>query len=143
MVGHFVHKYQLLYAMDHRQHSTGRGWLMICDRVIVGMLLFQLTMAGQLGLLKAYYRALMILPLILATLWFSYIYSRTYRPLMKHIALRSLKQAEHSTIGRSFQEEELDNPWVDDWQPRRRRSQTLDEARERGLRFINPSLIVP
>jgi hypothetical protein len=141
MIGHFVHKYQLLYAMEHRQHSTGRGWTMMCDRVIMGAVLFQLTMTGQLALKKAFTRASLIVPLILLTLWFGYVYSRTYRPLMKFIALRSLRGAEQSDLGRAVQEDDfaLSNGRVQ--QPIGR--QTLDETRERGSRFENPSLVMP
>lgn len=139
MIGHFVHKYQLLYAMEHRQHATGRGWMMMCDRVIVGIVLFQLTTAGQLALQQAFYRAAAIIPLIFGTLWFGYVYSRTYRPLMKFIALKSLR--EQSELGRAVQEDEFalngGQPVV---RPNRR---TLDEVRESGLRFENPSLVMP
>ncbi|OCL13151.1 DUF221-domain-containing protein [Glonium stellatum] len=141
MIGHFVHKYQLLYAMDHRQHSTGKGWMMICDRVVVGLVMFQLTTAGQLALKQAYKRSVLIIPLVIATLWFSYVYSRTYRPLMKFIALRSLRRSEHSDLGRGPQEE-MYSPERRHI-PRPRASLTIDEAREIGLRFINPSLIMP
>jgi calcium permeable stress-gated cation channel len=140
-IGHFVHKYQLLYAMEHRQHSTGRGWMMMCDRVIVGVVLFQITVAGHMAVLKAFKRTVLILPLILATLWFAYVYGRTYRPLMKFIALRSLRRAEHSNLGRAVQEDAF-APEREAWAQEGQR-QTLDEARERGLRFENPSLIVP
>ncbi|KAF2454788.1 hypothetical protein BDY21DRAFT_94558 [Lineolata rhizophorae] len=145
MLGHFVHKYQLLYAMDHRQHSTGRGWLIICDRVVVGLLLFQLTMAGQLALQRAFVRSLMIAPLIIATLWFSLAFSRSYRPLMKFIALRSIHKAEDTDPGREIQEEavaEADEQGVPAM-PARVRRQTIDEAREFGARFVNPSLVMP
>jgi len=40
LIGGFIYKYQLLYAMDQQQHSTGRAWPMICDRVIVGLVVF-------------------------------------------------------------------------------------------------------
>ncbi|KAF2136112.1 uncharacterized protein K452DRAFT_259629 [Aplosporella prunicola CBS 121167] len=133
MMGHFVHKYQLLYAMDHRQHSTGRGWTMICDRVILGLILFQLTMAGQLALKRAFWRSALLVPLILGTLWFLQVYSKTYRPLMKFIALKSLRRAEHSESGMPGHTGE--GPEVPET--------TVDEARERGTRFINPSLILP
>ncbi|KAF2185100.1 DUF221-domain-containing protein [Zopfia rhizophila CBS 207.26] len=141
MIGHFVHKYQLLYAMEHRQHSTGKGWMMMCDRVIVGMVLFQLTLAGQLALQQAFKRAVLIAPLVFGTLWFGYIYSRTYRPLMKFIALRSLRRAEHSDLGRAVQEDAFSPEHPYRQAPAGR--QTLDEARESGLRFENPSLIMP
>lgn len=131
MIGHFVHKYQLLYAMEHRQHSTGKGWMMMCDRVIVGLVLFQITLAGQLALKTAFKRAVLITPLAAGTLWFAYVYSRTYRPLMKFIALRSLKRAEHSDLGRGVQEEATAEG-----------HQTVDEAREKEMRFVHPSLVM-
>lgn len=141
--GHFVHKYQLLYAMDHRQHSTGRGWLMICDRVIVGTVFFQLTMAGQLALNQAFIRSTLIFPLILLTLWFAYVYTRTYRPLMKFIALRSIRRAERSDLDPGDQEE---NPWVDRDTEEEQSEVQYDgpvEPDENDLRFVNPSLIIP
>ena len=111
--------------------------MMMCDRVIVGVILFQVTLAGQLALRKAFKRAVLIAPLIIATLWFAYVYGRTYRPLMKYIALRSLRQTEHSDLGRGIQEEAVarngNGPVI---------RQTVDEARESGLRFEYPSLIM-
>lgn len=140
-IGHFVHKYQLLYAMEHRQHSTGRGWTMMCDRVIGGAILFQITVAGQLALKKAFKRAALVAPLIIGTLWFFIIFARTYRPLMKFIALRSLRNPEQSDLGRDVQEEAVSSGQGG----RRARNGrlTLDEARESGLRFENPSLTTP
>ncbi|KKY19856.1 hypothetical protein UCDDS831_g05141 [Diplodia seriata] len=126
VIGHFVHKYQLLYAMDHRQHSTGRGWTMICDRVIVGLILFQLTMAGQLALKGAFWRAALLVPLTISTLWFWNVYTYSYKPLMRFIALKSLRRAERS---------DLVTPQVE--QP------TIDEERERGQRYVNPNLVMP
>lgn len=133
VLGYFVHKYQLLYAMDHRQHSTGWSWIMVCDRIIVGLIIFQVTMAGQLALRSAIKRSLGIIPLVVLTLWFAVVYSRSYKPLMKFIALRSIRRAEHANMESSHQRylTEMRNP------------QTVDEARETGLRFINPSIIAP
>jgi len=141
MIGHFVHKYQLLYAMEHRQHSTGRGWIMMCDRVIMGVVLFQVTVAGQLALKKAFKRAVLITPLVFCTLWFFFVFARTYRPLMKFIALRSLRNPESSDLGRGIQEEAV----VSGREGSRASTGrlTLDEAREKGLRFENPSLVIP
>jgi len=110
---------------------------MMCDRVIVGAVLFQITLAGQLALRKAFKRAVLIAPLVIGTLWFAYVYSKKYRPLMKFIALRSLKRTEHSDLGRAIQEEALFDGTSF---PGR---QTLDEARESGLRFEHPSLVMP
>jgi uncharacterized membrane protein (UPF0182 family) len=130
VVGYFVYKYQLLYAMDHQQHSTGRSWVIIVDRIIVGLIIFQITMAGQLALRAAVKRSVLILPLIAITLWYSVVFSRSYKPLMTYIALKSIRRAEHEDEDvarrRSFSEA--------------RNGQTVDESRESGLRFINPSL---
>lgn len=45
--GYYTYKYQLLYAMDHPQHSTGGAWPMICYRIMVGMGMFSIT--GSFG----------------------------------------------------------------------------------------------
>lgn len=89
-LGHFIYKYQLLYAMDHQQHSTGRAWPIICSRVFLGLVVFQLAMIGVLALRKAITRSLLVVPLLGVTIWFMYFFSRTYEPLMKFIALRSI-----------------------------------------------------
>lgn len=127
-----MHKYQLLYAMDHRQHSTGGSWIMICDRIIVGLIIFQITMAGQLALRSAVKRSVAVVPLIAITLWFSYVYSRSYKPLMKFIALRSIKLAEH-------EDEAMSNSR---YLSETRNRPTVDEVWETGMKFVNPSLVV-
>ena len=33
IIGYFTYKYQLLYAMDHPQHSTGRAWPMYAIQI--------------------------------------------------------------------------------------------------------------
>lgn len=136
IIGYFVHKYQLLYAMDHRQHSTGGSWIMIVDRIIVGLIIFQITVAGQLALRQAFRRSLGIVPLVAATLWFSYVYSRSYKPLMKFIALRSIRRHEQVTQNSSrFLMEQRVRPIDVD--------EMATEMAERDMRFINPSLVAP
>ena len=134
IIGSFVYKYQLLYAMDHRQHSTGRAWSIICHRIIVGLAVFQFAMAGQLALKIAIKRSLLILPLLIGTIWFGYFYRRTYNPLMKYIALRSLhRDGDGEPIPLSESRDELDTDG----------GAAVDDSEETGVRFINPSLIVP
>lgn len=158
-LGHFVYKYQLLYAMDHGQHSTGRGWAIICDRIFVGLIFFQLTTAGQLILKQAIPRSLLIIPLIIATIWTSFAYSNTYKPLLRFIALRSVRVAEQM----GYQDDSPDdpvpaaseftsperNPWADADGPRGRVGRqsaglrTREVGNENGMRFVNPSLVAP
>jgi hypothetical protein len=132
VIGYFVYKYQLLYAMDHQQHSTGKSWVIIVDRIVVGLVVFQITVAGQLALRLAFKRSALIAPLTLMTLWFSFVFNQSYKPLMTYIALKSIRRAEHGEEDGT----ETNNP-DDTNQP------TVDETRELGLRFINPSLTVP
>lgn len=134
LIGNFIYKYQLLYAMDHRQHSTGKAWTIICERVVVGILVFQIAMAGVLALKTAILRSLLILPLLLGSIWFMIYYRRSYEPLMTFIALRSLHRDEMpGTLapGESRYDSENSN------------GRDMDEDDETGLRFINPSLIIP
>lgn len=142
LIGGFVHKYQLLYAMDHGQHSTGRSWIMMCDRVLVGLVLFQLTVAGELALKHAPVRGAFIVPLLAATIWFSYVYNRTYRPLMKFIALKSVRRYEHADYGHVDESEVPEDlaRWRYDSETA---GPSVDESRDTGMRFINPSLISP
>lgn len=154
-LGHFVYKYQLLYAMDHQQHSTGRGWGMICDRIFVGLVFFQLTTAGQLILKQAIPRSLLMVPLIIATIWTSFAYGNTYKPLLRFIALRSVKRAEQAgytdepddPISTEFNPNR--NPWADAdsarvrWETEPRHVRAKGAGNDTELRFVNPSLVAP
>ena len=119
--------------MDHRQHSTGRAWTIICNRILVGLLVFQLAMFGQLALLTAIKRSLILLPLLLGTIWFMYFFRKTYEPLMKYIALRSLY--DDSNDGLSLGESRYDHDTA--------AGRLVDDSTETGLRYINPNLIIP
>jgi hypothetical protein len=99
MLGHFVYKYQLLYAMDHRQQATGRAWGMICDRIFMGLIFFQLTTAGQLVFKQAPRRSVLMVPLLAFTMGMSVVYGKTYKPLMKFIALSSVRREERYADG--------------------------------------------
>jgi hypothetical protein len=160
--GHFVYKYQLLYAMDHQQQATGRAWGMMCDRIFVGLIFFQITTSGQLGLNTAISRSLLVLPLIVATIWISIAFSRTYKPLLQFIALRSVRRGEqytdyptppdaNSTVSTDLAPER--NIWAENSNGEQLRyfretrlglgQQALDANGENGVPFINPSLVAP
>ncbi|KAI9674450.1 MAG: hypothetical protein M1817_001788 [Caeruleum heppii] len=140
IIGHFTYKYQLLYAMDHRQHSTGRAWTIISYRLILGMGVFQVAMAGWLALKRAFRPAAVIVPLIVATIWFNYSFSRTFEPLTQYIALNSIRR--NSDAGRNGAGPDADRSHGRD-ESEATGTSTLDEERERGLEFINPNLISP
>lgn len=84
----------------------------------------------------------MLFPLLVGSIWFFYVYGRTYKPLMQFIALKSVRRAEQA----DYASAEQNGPESDSHHRYQRESnhgQTLDESRERGMRFINPSLISP
>lgn len=125
VMGGFIYKYQLLYAMDHRQSSTGKAWSIICNRIVIGFLVFQIAMAGVLAPKKPFYRPLLIIPLLLGTIWFLVVFQRSFEPLMRIIALRSL------------------HPWDTGSDHEVLQGREVDEDGETGLRFVNPSLVIP
>jgi len=74
--------------------------------------------------------------------WYSFFWQKHFEPLTRFISLRSIKLGEESD----------ENPVGDDELGREgggqereliRRLSTVDEDREKGLRFVNPSLVVP
>ena len=162
--GHYCYKYQLLYAMDHQQQATGRAWGMICDRVFVGLVCFQITTLGQLLLKRALKRSVIMLPLIIATIWVSMVYGKTYKPLMKFIALRSVKLGEQyrddpeggspsaapspedgqsTTSGTSALLGDR-NVWADDGVVNpSSAAPSMRSGRPSKGKFINPSLVAP
>lgn len=116
---------------------------MMCDRVLIGVVLFQITVGGQLALKKALLRAALLIPLLVATIWFGYVYTRTYKPLMQFIALRSVRRAEHSDYSAADDDINEDSGSQQRYNVESHYGQTVDESRESGLRYINPSLIAP
>lgn len=163
-LGYFTYKYQLLYAMDQPQHATGGAWRIISYRMVLGLIVFQITMAGYLSLQLAFFASLLIIPLLMGTVWYSYYWKRQFEPLTNYIALRSIRHRQtsrrrnnngnsNSSSGTSSPSDEEGSVVHDEvfggpgrHPPQnllRRRKSTVDEDKEKGLRFINPSLVVP
>ncbi|KAK3300675.1 uncharacterized protein B0H64DRAFT_352313 [Chaetomium fimeti] len=141
-LGYFTYKYQLLYAMDQPQHATGGAWRIICYRIVLGLVVFQLTMSGYLALKKAYTVALLVGPLFLATLWYGWDFRKRVEPLTRFISLRSIERPPGEGGGESAI---MDGDGAEAAEQREvlRRGSTVDEDREKGLRFVNPSLVAP
>jgi calcium permeable stress-gated cation channel len=133
VIGSFTYKYQLLYAMDHREHSTGKAWSIICIRIIIGLIFFQVAMAGVLALRTAIKRSILIIPLLVGTIWFTVFFQRSYVPLMEFIALRSLKG--EGAPGVDLRTSRYDSETAG--------GRDVDESEETGLRYMNPSLTIP
>ncbi|KAH6958484.1 hypothetical protein DER45DRAFT_563096 [Fusarium avenaceum] len=142
-LGHFAFKYMLLYAMDQPQHATGGAWRIICYRVIVGLIVFQVVMVGRIAAWEAFIQSVCVLPLIPFSVWYTYYIKRRFEPLTKYIALRAVRADQDpddaAALDDAFQDEEAQRPS----QTILRRGSTLDEYKEKGLQFVNPSLVAP
>jgi hypothetical protein len=139
ILGYYTYKYQLLYAMDHPQHATGRAWPMICYRIMIGLGIFQVAMAGVIALKQKFAIAAMVIPMLGFTIWFSYFFARTYEPLTRYMALRCIRRKDDPDMNIADEDLGIERPPGANF---RRLSSTLDEDRERGQRFVNPSLVV-
>lgn len=153
--GYFTYKYQLMYSMVHPQHSTGRMWQVIFRRIVMGLVLFHLAMAGILALQHAYFLATMLTPLPLIILGYWYNFEENYVPLLKYIALRAIEtEGSRSNSSVAVEDEEESNEHTDSREAEtvrqammrrtsRSQSKTLDEQRERFQKYINPNMDKP
>lgn len=132
IIGYFVYKYQLLYACVHPPHSTGKVWPLIFRRVILGILLFQITMVGILVLQLAYICAFFLVPLPIITLSWLWNYQKSYIPLSIFIALRSIENNESP-----YYDEESNIPSTNV------NNKSLDERRELNKTYDYPRLMEP
>ncbi|EGW31594.1 uncharacterized protein SPAPADRAFT_72374 [Spathaspora passalidarum NRRL Y-27907] len=129
IIGYFVSKYQLLYACVHPPHSTGKVWPLAFRRIILGLLIFQLTMAGALALQEAFTCATFLAPLPILTLYFLWNFQYQYIPLSMFIALRAIENQEVSP------DNDLENNGGDN------NNKTLDERRELNTKYEYPNLV--
>lgn len=141
IVGYHVYKYQLLYSVVHPPHSTGQVWPIVFRRIIMGLLLFQLTITGTLATFHdGYILAMCLIPLPLATIAVLLNFQKHYLPLSFFIALRAIHNAEHDledTIG-----DGAFSPVTNATDIHRVRS-TVEETREKGLNYEYPYLVQP
>jgi len=134
IVGYFVFKYQLLYACIHPPHNTGKVWPLMVRRVILGLLIFHMTMFGTLASEKAILCASLLVPLPLFTGYVFWYYHKHYTSLSTFIALRSIVNNELPFRGDD--EEELFTAATNSTA----REQTLDERREVNQSYEYPYL---
>lgn len=130
LIGYYTHKYQLMFSMVHPQHSTGRSWVIIFRRFMVGIIFFHITMTGILALHKAYILATLLTPLPILTLAFWYNFEDDYVPLSYFIALTAIETTGSGNT--SLLNEDMEYHAAG--------GITLDEEREKGLLYINPNV---
>jgi hypothetical protein len=129
--------------MDQPQHATGGAWRIICYRIVIGLLVFETVMVGQIASSSAFVQSVAVLPLLPFTIWYSYYFSRRFEPLTRVIALRAIKNDESRDEDDQAVEAVSDDDIPHFRRQILRRGSTLDEFKERGLTFVNPSLVTP
>ncbi|KAJ0312460.1 hypothetical protein COL516b_001542 [Colletotrichum fioriniae] len=137
ILGYFTYKYQLLYAMDQPQHATGGAWRIISYRVILGLFVSQVILSSIMALSLAFFQSIAVLPLIAFTIWYSFYFKRRFEPLTRYISLRSIR-IEIDPEDAAVLDEDFEGPRPS--QGLLRRGSTIDEDKEKGLTFANPSL---
>jgi hypothetical protein len=142
-MGYYTYKYQLLYTMVHPQHSTGQSWPMIFRRVCLGLIIFQLTMAGTLALERAYVLAILIVPLALSTLVVIYTFEKDYLPLSFFIALKAIRKNNLQSDSGSSTALTNSNNQPEQRRTVKKRASTIDEARELNKTYVCPYLTDP
>lgn len=143
LLGYYGFKYMVLYAMDQPQHATGGAWRIICYRIVFGLLVFEIVMFGQVASLRAFLQSICLLPLIPVTIWYSYYFKRRFEPLTRYIALRAIRSDEDTEDAQEMDEEFENERGPRPSQGLLRRGSTIDEYKEKGLVFVNPSLVLP
>ncbi|KAI8367508.1 uncharacterized protein BYT42DRAFT_128832 [Radiomyces spectabilis] len=91
-LAYLVFKYQLLYVYFHPYEVAGRMWPLVFSRIIVGMLIFELTSAGLFLLNRAYPLAVLCVPLIILTIAFKFSMDAAYLRSTINLPVRLLSQ---------------------------------------------------
>lgn len=97
-------------------------------------------MSGVLALESAFVEAAFVIPLMIFTVWYGYYFRQRFEPLTRFIALRSLR-APAPLIHVEDSDSEINTPHSS--QGVTTRTSTVDEDREKGLKFVNPSMVMP
>lgn len=139
LVGYFVYKYQLLYACVHPPHSTGKVWPLIFRRVILGVLILHVMMAGTFSLQKSFYCLLLLTPLPIFVLLCLYNFEKNYIPLSYFIALKSIQNNELPIHNNSHYHD--DESFMESTDVNNETFKTLDERREVNQTYDYPNLI--
>ncbi|KAG7884214.1 hypothetical protein KL938_002086 [Ogataea parapolymorpha] len=142
IIGYFVYKYLLIYACIHPQHSTGQVMPIIFRRIVLGLLLFQLTVAGSLALNNAYLLAMFLIPLPFLTIFYLWNFERNYLPLSFFIALRAInKDTQVDTDPQSSAGVRVTHALTNGVSFSSLRSSTIDERREYNQTYEYPYLV--
>nr|XP_019005258.1 uncharacterized protein I203_02105 [Kwoniella mangroviensis CBS 8507]OCF68719.1 membrane protein [Kwoniella mangroviensis CBS 8507] len=89
-VAYLVYKYKLLFIYFKPYESNGEAWRITFARTLWALVLFQLFMTGLFSLRQFFWASGAMIPLILYTLWWSWVMWRDFGPLSQFLALSSI-----------------------------------------------------
>ncbi|KAK4517834.1 uncharacterized protein ATC70_001180 [Mucor velutinosus] len=91
-MSYLVCKYQLLYVYFHSYEVAGRMWPLVFSRIIIGLLIFELTSAGLFTLNKSYPLAALCIPLIFFTVAYKFMMDKAYQRSTQFLPLQLLSE---------------------------------------------------
>ncbi|OCF40913.1 membrane protein [Kwoniella heveanensis CBS 569] len=89
-VSYLVYKYKLLFIYFKPYESNGEAWRITFARTLWALVIFQLFMTGLFSLRQFFWASGAMVPLILYTLWWSWVMYRDFGPLSQYLALSSI-----------------------------------------------------
>ncbi|KDR79098.1 hypothetical protein GALMADRAFT_223356 [Galerina marginata CBS 339.88] len=89
-VGYVVYKYKLLFVFYKPYESQGQAWPITFIRLIWGVVIFLLFMIGIFILRKSYSLAILLGPLLVGTVIWSWYVDKGLKPLSKYVASSSV-----------------------------------------------------
>ncbi|WVQ97942.1 hypothetical protein IAU59_005061 [Kwoniella sp. CBS 9459] len=89
-VSYLVYKYKLLFIYFKPYESNGEAWRITFARTLWALIIFQLFMTGLFSLRQFFWASGAMVPLILYTLWWSWVMYRDFGPLSQYLALSSI-----------------------------------------------------
>ncbi|KAI8344019.1 hypothetical protein BC941DRAFT_497389 [Chlamydoabsidia padenii] len=109
VMAYIVFKYQFLYVYFRPYEAAGHLWTMVFPRIIVGMILFQLTMLGLFILKDSYVLGAFCVPLVVLTLIFKYTIDAAYFRNSFHLPMQLLREQEKVELFSSRGGNDLNN----------------------------------
>ncbi|KAL1920405.1 uncharacterized protein VTP21DRAFT_782 [Calcarisporiella thermophila] len=97
-IGFIVHKYQLLYLFFHPYESGGTIWPRLFNRIIVGLVIFQLTMLGLFLLKRSFALSGALIPVIFLTFIYQYYVIKGFRVNMYFLPLELVRTYEDLSV---------------------------------------------
>ncbi|KAG8994392.1 hypothetical protein FRB94_009930 [Tulasnella sp. JGI-2019a] len=88
-VAYVVYKYKLLFVFYKPYESRGQAWPITFNRLMWGVVLFQILMTGLFIVMKAGIFASLMLPLIAFSVYWGWTTSRDFAPLSEFVSLSS------------------------------------------------------